>query len=93
MNSPQKVTGPINLGNPKEVTILELAKKILALVGNDCLIENEPLPSDDPIRRKPEIGQAQEILGWAPAIQLDEGLERTVAYFRHTLAGTPSGIQ
>lgn len=86
MNSPEAVTGPINLGNPVEFTILELAKKVLALVGNDSPIEHQPLPSDDPVRRKPEITQAQKVLGWEPTVQLDEGLERTVAYFRRTLA-------
>jgi UDP-glucuronate decarboxylase len=86
MNSPRQVTGPINLGNPGEFTILELAKKILALVGNDCPIEYRPLPSDDPTRRKPDIGLAREVLGWEPTIPLDEGLEKTVDYFRNTLS-------
>jgi UDP-glucuronate decarboxylase len=86
MNSPREVTGPINLGNPGEFTVLELAKKVLALVGNDCPIEHRPLPSDDPTRRKPDISQAREVLGWEPTIPLDEGLERTVDYFRNTLA-------
>jgi UDP-glucuronate decarboxylase len=86
MNSPGEVTGPINLGNPEEFTILELAKKVLAVVGNDGPIEHRPLPSDDPARRKPDIGQAREVLGWEPAVGLEEGLERTVDYFRRTLA-------
>jgi UDP-glucuronate decarboxylase len=86
MNSPRQVTGPINLGNPGEFTILELAKKVLALVGNDCPIEYRPLPSDDPARRKPDIGLAREVLGWEPTVPLDEGLEKTVNYFRNTLA-------
>ena len=86
MNSPQEVIGPINLGNPAEFTILELAKKVLALVGNDCPIEHRPLPSDDPARRKPDISQAREVLGWEPTVELEEGLKRTVDYFRHTLA-------
>jgi UDP-glucuronate decarboxylase len=85
MNSSQEVTGPINLGNPGEFTILELAKKVLALVGNACPIEHHPLPSDDPARRKPDIGQAREVLGWEPTIPLEEGLKRTVEYFRNTL--------
>jgi UDP-glucuronate decarboxylase len=86
MNAPLEVTGPINLGNPTELTILELAKKVLAQVGNDYQIELNPLPSDDPMRRKPEIAKAQELLGWEPTVPLDEGLERTVAYFRRALA-------
>jgi UDP-glucuronate decarboxylase len=86
MNSPQEVTGPINLGNPGEFTILELAKKVLALVGNDCPIEHRPLPADDPVRRKPDIAQAREVLGWEPTVQLEEGLKRTADYFRHALA-------
>ena len=86
MDSPREVTGPINLGNPGEFTILELAKKVLALVGNDCPIEHRPLPSDDPARRQPDISQAREVLGWEPTISLEEGLERTVDYFRNTLA-------
>jgi UDP-glucuronate decarboxylase len=86
MNSPQRVTGPINLGNPVEFTMLELAKRVLALVGNDCPIEHRPLPSDDPARRKPDIGRARELLGWRPTVPLEEGLGRTVEYFRHVLA-------
>jgi UDP-glucuronate decarboxylase len=85
MNSPQEVTGPINLGNPDEFTMLELAKKVLALVGTDCLIEHRPLPSDDPVRRKPDIGRARELLGWGPTVPLEEGLKRTVEYFRDAL--------
>ena len=86
MNSPQEVTGPINLGNPGEFTILELATKVLALIGTNCPIEHRPLPADDPARRKPDIKQAREVLGWEPTVQLEEGLKRTIDYFRHTLA-------
>src|SRR6266705_959561 len=85
MNSPEEVTGPINLGNPCEYTVTELAQKVLALAGGDSLVEHRPLPSDDPVRRKPDISRARELLGWEPTVPLDEGLERTVAYFRHTL--------
>jgi UDP-glucuronate decarboxylase len=88
MNSPREVTGPVNLGNPDEFTIFELAKKVLDLVGNDGPIEHRPLPSDDPARRRPDIGQARDVLGWEPAIHLEEGLKRTVDYFRSTLAGS-----
>ncbi len=85
MNSPREVTGPVNLGNPGEFTMLELAKKVLTLVGSDCPIEHGPLPSDDPVRRKPDIGRARQLLDWQPTVPLDEGLERTVAYFRRAL--------
>jgi UDP-glucuronate decarboxylase len=85
MNSPAEVTGPVNLGNPVEFTMLELATKVLALVGSKGSIEGRPLPSDDPVRRKPDISRAQRQLGWTPAIQLEEGLKRTVEYFRQAL--------
>jgi UDP-glucuronate decarboxylase len=86
MNSPEQVTGPINIGNPGEFTMLELAKKVLALTGSDCPIENRPLRADDPARRKPDIGRAKEQLGWQPRISLDDGLQPTVEYFRRELA-------
>jgi UDP-glucuronate decarboxylase len=86
MNSPEQVTGPINLGNPDEFTVLELAKKVLALVDTDCPIEHHPLPSDDPVRRKPDISRARELLDWKPTVPLENGLERTVEYFRNLLA-------
>jgi UDP-glucuronate decarboxylase len=85
MNSPPEVTGPVNLGNPGEFTVLELAKKVLALAGSDCPIENRPLPSDDPVRRKPDISVARDLLDWQPTVPLDEGLKATVEYFRHAL--------
>ena len=87
MNSPPEVTGPVNLGNPVEFTMLELATKVLALLGSGGPVEHRPLPSDDPVRRQPDIGRAQDLLGWGPTVQLDEGLKRTVEYFRHALAG------
>jgi UDP-glucuronate decarboxylase len=86
MNSAPEVTGPVNLGNPGEFTMLELAKKVLTLTGSDCPIEHRPLPSDDPVRRRPDISRAKELLGWQPTIQLDEGLKHTVEYFRRELA-------
>jgi UDP-glucuronate decarboxylase len=86
MNSATDVTGPVNLGNPVEFTMLELAVLVLALVGSDGPIEHHPLPSDDPVRRKPDIDRAQDLLGWGPTVQLEEGLKRTVEYFRHALA-------
>jgi len=87
MNSPTEVTGPVNLGNPGEFTMLELAKKVLALAGSDSPIEHHPLPSDDPARRRPDIARARELLGWEPAVPLDDGLAQTVSYFRRTLDG------
>ena len=82
MNSGKEVTGPVNLGNPGEFSISELAEKVVALVGSDSKIVYEPLPADDPLQRKPDISQAQDLLGWQPTIPLDEGLPRTVEYFR-----------
>lgn len=87
MNSPAEVTGPVNLGNPGEFTMLELAKKVLACTGGDSPVEHLPLPTDDPVRRRPDITLARELLGWEPTVRLDEGLRRTVEYFRQTLEG------
>jgi UDP-glucuronate decarboxylase len=87
MNSPAEVTGPVNLGNPGEFTVLELAKKVLALTGSDCPVEHLALPSDDPVRRRPDISLAHEVLDWQPTVPLDEGLARTVEYFRGALDG------
>ncbi len=82
MNSSSDVIGPINLGNPGEFTIAELADKVITMTGTTAGIENLPLPPDDPIRRQPDITRAREHLGWQPTIALDEGLERTIEYFR-----------
>ena len=86
MDSEPGVTGPVNLGNPGEFTMLELAKKVLALTGSESAIENRPLPSDDPVRRRPDISRAREQLGWQPRVALDDGLLPTVEYFRQELA-------
>jgi UDP-glucuronate decarboxylase len=86
MNSAPDVTGPINLGNPGEFTMLELASKVQELTGNDCPVEYQPLPADDPTRRKPDITRARQVLGWEPTVPLDAGLVKTVEYFRATLA-------
>ena len=80
--APDGVTGPINLGNPGEFTMLELAEKVIAKTGSRSKLAFLPLPSDDPQQRRPVIERAQSQLGWAPKVQLDEGLERTIAYFR-----------
>ena len=85
MNSPVEVTGPINLGNPGEFTIAELADLVLQQTGSTGGIEFFPLPQDDPVRRQPDITRAKELLGWAPTIPLADGLARTIEYFRTSL--------
>ncbi len=82
MASPASVTGPVNLGNPGEFTMLELADKVLARVGGPSRIVHHPLPADDPKLRRPDISIARELLGWQPTITLDEGLDRAIPYFR-----------
>jgi UDP-glucuronate decarboxylase len=84
MGTPHGVTGPINLGSPEQVTMLELAQLVISLVG-DGELEFRPLPSDDPKRRQPDIRQAEEILGWSPRTALVEGLKRTVRDFQQRL--------
>jgi UDP-glucuronate decarboxylase len=86
MGSPDTVTGPMNLGNPVENTILELAEKIIKLAKSSSKVIHKPLPQDDPTRRKPDISQARDTLKWEPKMALDEGLARTVHYFRGLLA-------
>ena len=82
MASPEDFTGPVNLGNPNEITILELAEKIIALTGSASKIERRPPAPDDPAQRKPDIGLAREIFGWEPKVPLQEGLQKTIEYFR-----------
>jgi UDP-glucuronate decarboxylase len=82
MDSPAAVTGPINLGNPGEFTILELAQKILNLTGTRGTVVFKPLPQDDPLQRRPDIAQARRVLDWEPRVPLDAGLVRTIAAFR-----------
>ena len=79
-------TGPINLGNPGEFTMLELAEKVIKLSGSSSKIVHKPLPKDDPQQRRPDISKAKSKLGWEPAVALDEGLEKTIAYFRERLS-------
>jgi UDP-glucuronate decarboxylase len=86
MNSPDGFTGPVNLGNPKEFTILELAEKILELTGSASELVFKPLPADDPRQRRPDITLASQKLGWKPRIELDEGLQKTIAYFDNLLS-------
>ena len=83
MNSPDDFTGPVNIGNPGEYTILELADKIIALTGAKSAIVYKPLPQDDPLQRKPDITLAREKLGWNPVTDLENGLQRTIDYFKN----------
>lgn len=85
MNSRDGFTGPVNLGNPGEFTMLELAEKVIKLTGSDSKIVFKPLPSDDPTQRKPVIDLAKKELDWEPHIVLDEGLKKTIEYFRGKL--------
>ena len=86
MDAPDDVTGPCNLGNPVETTVFELAEKIIALAKSSSKIVHKPLPQDDPVRRKPDITIARGKLAWEPKVALDDGLERTVHFFRGLLA-------
>jgi len=86
MNSQAGFTGPVNLGNPGEFTMLDLAEKVIALTGSSSKIVHNPLPVDDPLQRKPEISLAKKELGWQPTINLDEGLKKTIGYFSNILA-------
>ncbi len=85
MASPDSFTGPVNIGNPNEFTILELAEKIIQLTGSKSSIINQPLPPDDPMMRQPDISLAKKELSWHPKIELEEGLEKTIAYFRKVI--------
>jgi UDP-glucuronate decarboxylase len=85
MGSPKEITGPINVGNPTEFTILELAEKVLRKIGGRSRIGFKALPSDDPRQRQPDITKARSELAWSPRVALDEGLEPTIAYFRKLL--------
>ena len=97
MATPAKFTGRVNLGNPNEFSMLELAQKVIALTGSRSKIEMKPLPSDDPTQRQPDIALARKYLDWEPKVQLEAGLERTIGYFESLLGNdaarrvTPSG--
>jgi len=82
MASPDDFTGPVNMGNPVEFTIGELAQQVIALTGSKSRIEGKPLPSDDPRQRQPDIALAKAKLGWVPTVALAEGLPKTIDYFR-----------
>ena len=97
MDTPPGFTGPVNLGNPGEFTIRQLAEQVIALTGSASKLEFKQLPADDPMQRKPDISIATEKLGWQPQVALNEGLTRTIAYFDGLLAGrkdvaAPTGL-
>lgn len=91
MGTRDDFTGPLNLGNPEEYTILELANRVMELTGARCAIERKPLPHDDPTRRRPDIATAQKELGWEPHVRLDDGLRKTIAYFEELLRAGADG--
>ncbi len=86
MATDESLTGPINMGNPDEFTILELAQKVLQFTGSSSVIDYRPLPGDDPKQRRPDISLAKQHLGWQPIISLDEGLKKTISYFQDMLS-------
>jgi len=85
METPDNITGPINIGNPVEFTMLELAKLIIEMTASKSRIVYKPIPIDDPRQRKPDISKALDTLGWEPQIQLKEGLTKTIDYFKKSL--------
>jgi UDP-glucuronate decarboxylase len=89
METPDEVTGPINLGNPVEFTIRQLAETVISLTGSSSKIAHRPLPEDDPRQRCPDIGLAQNLLGWTPRVQLRDGLTKTIEYFERLLRQVP----
>lgn len=90
MNSPDELTGPVNLGNPHEFSIMELAKKVIEFTGSKSAIVKKPLPEDDPVQRQPDITIAKKELSWEPKVALDEGLIKTIEYFRELLSDLAS---
>jgi UDP-glucuronate decarboxylase len=90
MESEDDIVGPINLGNPTEFTIRQLAEVVIDLTGSGSKIIHRPLPQDDPKQRQPDISKAQELLGWQPVLPLAEGLTRTIAYFEELLTREPA---
>ena len=85
MNTGDEITGPINVGNPGEYTIKQLAENIIRLTGSKSKLIYEPLPADDPLQRQPDITKAKSILGWEPKVNLEDGLKETIAYFKSIL--------
>jgi UDP-glucuronate decarboxylase len=88
MNSTDEFTGPVNLGNPTEVSILALAEKIIELIGSDSKIVFKPLPQDDPLKRRPDISLAREVLHWEPKTSLSEGLQKTIDHFKEVMGNS-----
>ena len=94
MNTPDDVTGPVNMGNPHEIPVRELAERIVRLTGSKSEIVYRPLPQDDPTQRCPDITLARKLMGWEPTVALDDGLQRTIAYFATLLArGGVEGVR
>ena len=93
METSDDVTGPINLGNPVEFTIRALAEKTIALIGSSSKIVHQPLPLDDPKQRQPNISRAQELLGWEPKVQLEEGLLKAIDYFDRMLSSSVAPVK
>jgi UDP-glucuronate decarboxylase len=89
MGTPDDVTGPVNLGNPVEFTIRELAESVIGLTGSSSKIVYRPLPEDDPKQRCPDISLAKKLLGWEPRVQLRDGLMKTIEYFDQLLRSDP----
>lgn len=86
LNSPDEFAGPVNVGNPSEITIAELAKQVIAMTGSRSELVFLPLPADDPLQRRPDISLAETALGWRPLVGLNDGLDKTINYFRSRLA-------
>lgn len=87
MNTPKEITGPVNLGNPGEFTIAQLAEKVTDLIPGGSKVGYRPIPTDDPKQRRPDITLAKELLGWEPSVSLEEGLRKTIPWFEKNLAG------
>src|SRR5262249_34450401 len=85
MATPDSITGPINIGNPNEFSIMQLATKVIEITGARSRVVNKPLPENDPRQRQPDITRAKQVLSWQPRTQLDEGLRKTIAYFEKLL--------
>lgn len=93
MESPPEFCGPVNLGNPNEMTIRELAEAIIEITGSASKLVHKPLPSDDPKKRRPDITLARETLGWSPGVALRDGLEKTIAYFEGLVRDGGAGLR
>lgn len=93
MDGPDAFAGPVNLGSPEEVSVLELAETIIALTGSSSKVTHVPLPEDDPVQRRPDLSLAREKLAWKPSMSLTEGLTRTIAHFAALVEQRPAGVQ